>query len=421
LCGENREWVFMEEGIDSQAKSQMMAGHKYGLSGRENEPFGIAVAELAKAGCIVFVPNAGGQVEIVNHPALIYESDDEAVRKIEAVLADSTLATILRTHLVEGSNRFSVDSFRRGIRKIVIEFLQEKKIAREANHQMEPFRHLPFRHQITRIAGLLGVRSTLGRLYRRCFAPGGGEHVLSVAGKTARFYVYSESNIEALRSLGGERPTLEFLIGKLQRGDCVWDIGAATGLYTVLLAKAVGEGGEVVAFEPADHTYERLREHLDLNQLTNVRAFRLALGDAEGSVRLSLGTVAGSSRIVQSAERRSGGETVEWAKVVNGDRLVEAQNLRVPRAVKIDVEGYELAVIRGLSQTLAQPRCELVCCEVHPAFLPASETPEGVLDLLRSLGFHRIEIHPRTNDFHAWAFKDAEDSVPWPPDPEEET
>ena len=134
LCRKNREWVTMEEGIDSQAKSQMMAGHKYGLSGRENEPFGIAVAELAKAGCIVFVPNGGGQTEIADHPALIYENDDDAVRKIEAVLVDSALQTKLRTHLAEGINRFSVDGFRRDIRKIVIEFLQEKKIAREVSY-----------------------------------------------------------------------------------------------------------------------------------------------------------------------------------------------------------------------------------------------------------------------------------------------
>jgi len=134
LCRENREWVFMEEGIDSQAKSEMMASHKYGLSGRENEPFGIAVAEMVKAGCIVSVPNGGGQTEIVSHPALVYESDDDAVRKIEAVLVNSALQMNLRTHLAEGANRFSVDGFTRGIRKIVIEFLQEKKIAGEANH-----------------------------------------------------------------------------------------------------------------------------------------------------------------------------------------------------------------------------------------------------------------------------------------------
>jgi glycosyltransferase involved in cell wall biosynthesis len=133
LCGENREWVFMEDGIDSAAKSQMMAGHKYGLSGRENEPFGIALGEMAKAGCIVFVPNGGGQTEIADHPALIYESDDDAVRKIEAVLADSTLQTKLRTHLAQGAQRFSVGNFRQGIRKAVNEFLRGREICRTVN------------------------------------------------------------------------------------------------------------------------------------------------------------------------------------------------------------------------------------------------------------------------------------------------
>jgi FkbM family methyltransferase len=258
---------------------------------------------------------------------------------------------------------------------------------------------------------MLGVRSTLGGLYRRCFAPGGGEHSLSVGGETARFYVYSKSAVEALNSLAGERPTLEFLIGKLRPGDCVYDIGAATGLYTVFLAKAVGETGEVMAFEPEDHTYERLREHLDLNQLTNVRAFNVAMGEAEGKVCLRLGEVGGATRIIDPAAT-SNGAPVAWIRIVEGDKFAEAEKLPIPRAVKIDVEGYEFAVIRGLSRTLAQPQCKVVCVEVHPLLLPASVAPGKVLDLLRSLGFHRIEVHQRTVDFHAWAFKDAGDEAP---------
>ena len=134
LISKNRDWVFTEGRVFGQRKKELMARHRFGINARENEPFGIVVAEMVKAGCIVFVPNGGGQTEIADHPALIYESDGDAVRKIEAVLADSTLAAILRTHLAEGANRFSVEGFMRGIRKIVIEFLQEKKIAREANH-----------------------------------------------------------------------------------------------------------------------------------------------------------------------------------------------------------------------------------------------------------------------------------------------
>jgi FkbM family methyltransferase len=204
---------------------------------------------------------------------------------------------------------------------------------------------------------------------------------------------------------------LEFLMRRLRRGDCVYDIGAGTGLYTVFLAKAVGETGEVVAFEPEDHTYERLGEHLDLNQLTNVRAFQVAMGDVEGRACLRLGEVAGAARIIDSADTSKGGP-VEWIRVIEGDKFVKAGKLPMPRALKIDVEGYEFAVIRGLSRTLAQPQCELVCCEVHPHLLPKSVTPEKVLGCLRSLGFRRIEIHPRTRDFHAWAFKDAPGEEP---------
>jgi len=193
-------------------------------------------------------------------------------------------------------------------------------------------------------------------------------------------------------------------LAKLEPGDRVYDVGAATGLYTVFLAKAVGESGEVVAFEPEDHTYERLCEHLQLNHLRNVHAFRLALGDAEGTAFLSAGGVAGSSRIVGPGDREKGGP-VERIRVVEGDNFVQAEKLPVPRAIKIDVEGYEFAVIRGLQHTLVQPQCQAVCCEVHPHLLPASIAPEKVLDLLRSLGFTQIEVQPRAKDFHARAIK----------------
>jgi glycosyltransferase involved in cell wall biosynthesis len=123
LCSENREWAFMEEGIDSQAKSHLMACHKYGLSGRENEPFGIAVAEMVKSGCIVFVPNGGGQVEIVDHPALIFENEADAVDKIDAVLAQEAEQETLRAHLRRRSKAFSVETFREAIRRVVAEFL----------------------------------------------------------------------------------------------------------------------------------------------------------------------------------------------------------------------------------------------------------------------------------------------------------
>jgi glycosyltransferase involved in cell wall biosynthesis len=134
LASMHREWVFLEGWTFGPRKRDLVAKHRFGINAQQNEPFGIAPAEMVKAGCITFVPDGGGQTEIVNHPALIYENHEAAAAKIERVLANTSLQNTLRDHLSQSSGRFSVDGFERSIRKIVIEFLQEKKIAREANH-----------------------------------------------------------------------------------------------------------------------------------------------------------------------------------------------------------------------------------------------------------------------------------------------
>jgi glycosyltransferase involved in cell wall biosynthesis len=127
LCAKHHDWVFPEGLVFGRRKKELMARHRFGINACENESFGIAVAEMVKAGCIVFVPNGGGQVEIVNHPALIYEDDADAVRKIEAVLANAALQGSLREHLSQGAQRFSVSNFQGAMQNLVREFLEGEK------------------------------------------------------------------------------------------------------------------------------------------------------------------------------------------------------------------------------------------------------------------------------------------------------
>jgi len=250
----------------------------------------------------------------------------------------------------------------------------------------------------------LGVRGLLRGVYRWGFAPEGGKHQVAVGGRTAKFHVYSQATVEALDSLGGERPMLEFLMARLAPGDCFYDIGAATGLYAIFLALGVGEQGCGVAFEPERDSYGRLLDNLKLNKLNNVQAFRVALGDHDGSAILQTAEVAGAGRIVSAG----GGEThvpEEHVDIVQGDSFREKHSLRVPKAIKIDVEGLEYSVVQGLSRVLSQPSCELVCCEIHPRFLPESCSSDDVLAFLRFKGFSEIAIHPRGDDLHAFASK----------------
>lgn len=129
LCDENREWAFMEGKIFAAKKQEIIAQHKFGISNCKNESFGIAIAEMVKAGCIVWVPNGGGQVEIVNHPMLIYDTVEDAADKIVKVLKSTTLQAELREHLAQQSKKFSTERFTIEIRELVTQFLQEDSIA----------------------------------------------------------------------------------------------------------------------------------------------------------------------------------------------------------------------------------------------------------------------------------------------------
>ena len=125
ISGKFGDWVFLEGEMFSKEKSEFLAKHKFGIHGRQNEPFGIAVAEMVKAGCIVWVPAGGGQVEVVNHSALIYENVEDAVNKIDLALKSSTLQGQLREHLANQSQIFSAKRFMSETKELVHEFLRK--------------------------------------------------------------------------------------------------------------------------------------------------------------------------------------------------------------------------------------------------------------------------------------------------------
>ena len=116
-------WIEFRDNLSRDEVRVMMGSHRYGIHGMREEHFGMAPAELARAGAIVWVPRGGGQKETVGHePALMYESDDAAVRQITATLANPSEQQRLRAHLAMTSEQFSTANFMRRVRAIVDEF-----------------------------------------------------------------------------------------------------------------------------------------------------------------------------------------------------------------------------------------------------------------------------------------------------------
>jgi len=115
-------WIEFRHNVSRDELRALMATHRYGIHGMREEHFGMAPAELARAGCIVWVPRGGGQMEAVGHePALMYDSDDEAVEKIVRTLASPAEQDRLRQVLAR-SERFSTAHFVEQVREIVNEF-----------------------------------------------------------------------------------------------------------------------------------------------------------------------------------------------------------------------------------------------------------------------------------------------------------
>jgi glycosyltransferase involved in cell wall biosynthesis len=127
LASRHRDWVYLEGRVVGEAKRELMARHRFGINGCESEAFGIAVAELVKAGCIIFVPKEGGQTEIVDHPMLTFTDEDDAVRKIQAVLSSPVLREDLCDHLAARAQELSAEGFMSTVRQLVFEFLKGKE------------------------------------------------------------------------------------------------------------------------------------------------------------------------------------------------------------------------------------------------------------------------------------------------------
>jgi glycosyltransferase involved in cell wall biosynthesis len=113
LCQKRSNWIIPEGQVSGRKKAQILTGCRFGIQACGAEAFGISVAEMVKAGAIVFAPNDGGQAEILQHSNLLFADLNEAVTKIQAVLESSTLQSALRVHLAGRAQLFSAQTFMR--------------------------------------------------------------------------------------------------------------------------------------------------------------------------------------------------------------------------------------------------------------------------------------------------------------------
>jgi FkbM family methyltransferase len=177
------------------------------------------------------------------------------------------------------------------------------------------------------------------------------------------------------------------------------DIGANIGFFSVLLGDLVGPEGRVAAFEPEPNNARLLAKNVrDRNLTSVVTVVQAAVGEAAGSAMLFLDTNnMGDHRLYRVDESGSSPtqrQSVDVA-VVRVDDVVASW----PRVdfIKMDIQGFELHAIRGMSATLSRNPGVVMLTEFWPFGLRATGSdPVDYLNALRDLGFKLWDVSEQT-------------------------
>ena len=178
----------------------------------------------------------------------------------------------------------------------------------------------------------------------------------------------------------------------LTEKDLVLDIGANIGWYSLVLTAR--QHPTILAFEPDPSNFALLKENIDLNDRSTVRAFNLAVAGREGTMRLFLYKKYNQGRHSLIAGPKSE-ESVDVPTVVL-DQFMQRQGLgdRAIKFLKIDIEGFEFTALKGARETLS--RTEFVLSEFSPAIMQQiNESPMEFVWFMEGFGFKGYELTDR--------------------------
>ena len=173
----------------------------------------------------------------------------------------------------------------------------------------------------------------------------------------------------------------QFLIKYLRPGDVAVDIGANIGNLALIAASMVRPGGRVIAVEPHPRIFNFLKTNLVDNAATNVVAHNVAVGAETGEVKFTnrhsddMNGVSTTGDLVVPVKRLD-------------DLLADVNKISL---LKIDVEGYELFVVKGARETLARTDC-VYFESFEPVFNTFGYSTRDLLTELRNSGFSIMRI-----------------------------
>ena len=195
-----------------------------------------------------------------------------------------------------------------------------------------------------------------------------------------------------------ETSTVRALQCLVQPGDTVLDIGANIGAHTLHLARSVGPGGRVYAFEPTNYAFAKLRQNLALNPtlLARVTPLQMLLVDRTG--RPSDPEVYSSWPLEGMGDLHPQHlgklQSTSNAVAETLDHFIDAQGIRRVDLIKLDVDGHEYSVLKGGIGLIEKFKPAIVM-ELSPYVHSDEGSFEDLVALLRESGYQAKRIDTR--------------------------
>lgn len=179
---------------------------------------------------------------------------------------------------------------------------------------------------------------------------------------------------------------MAYVLHAIVAGDVFVDVGTNAGSY-ILLACGVKEA-DGYCFEPVPSTYQRLTNNIKLNELSSrVKAFNVGVADKEGELLFTTGFDT-TNHVVARGETED--NTIR-VKVLPLDTMLEKVN---PSIIKIDVEGLETLVLRGMRRTLEKTSLHSIIMELKGHGKRYDFNDEDIKNVMQEYGFKMYQYDP---------------------------
>ncbi|MFH1968256.1 MAG: FkbM family methyltransferase [bacterium] len=221
----------------------------------------------------------------------------------------------------------------------------------------------------------------------------------NINGVMFNFYFAYSDKIKKMY-FGTFQPSVEEVLKKyLKNGDTFIDVGANIGYFSLIAAGLVGKNGQVHSFEPVPEYFQKLKKLSEANTRYEIMVNQFALGDKEKIEKIYIG---GPSHIGNNTffpDLLNGIKEIKNASVSirRLDKYIKEKNINNIKLIKIDVEGFEFFVLKGLEEFFLEcsknRSCPLIICEIVPeVYINSGQRLGDVFEYMAKFSYFPFDV-----------------------------